>query len=53
MFLVLLRPHLGRPGARRAAILGAVLALGLAPVVPPGVSIVAAAGAVLLGWRRP
>ena len=52
MFLVLLRPHLRRPGAGRAAALGAVLALGLTPFVPPGISIVAAAGVVLVGWRR-
>jgi predicted branched-subunit amino acid permease len=53
MFLVLLRPHLGRPGARTAAVLGAILALSLTPIVPPGVPIVAAAGAALVGVRRP
>jgi predicted branched-subunit amino acid permease len=52
MFLVLLRPHLGRPGARAVAAVGAFLALALTPVVPPGVPIVAAAGAVLVGVRR-
>jgi predicted branched-subunit amino acid permease len=52
MFLVLLRPHLGRPGAPTVAAVGAILALALTPVVPPGVPIVAAAGAVLMGVER-
>jgi predicted branched-subunit amino acid permease len=53
MFLVLLRPHLAQPRARWVAGLGAALALALTPVVPPGVAIVAAAGAVMVGLRRP
>jgi 4-azaleucine resistance transporter AzlC len=53
MFLVLLRPHLGRPVARWVAALGAALALSLVPLVPPGVPIVAAAGAAVVGMRRP
>jgi len=53
MFLVLLRPHLGRPVARWVAALGAVLALSLVPLVPPGVPIVAAASAAVVGMRRP
>jgi 4-azaleucine resistance transporter AzlC len=53
MFLVLLRPHLSRPVARWVAALGAVLALSLVPLVPPGVPIVAAAGAAVVGMRRP
>lgn len=52
MFLVLLRPHLGRPIARWVAALGAVLALSLVPLVPPGVPVVAAAGAAVVGVRR-
>jgi predicted branched-subunit amino acid permease len=52
MFLVLLRPHLGRPGARTVAVVAAILALALTPVVPPGVPIVAAAGAVLVRVGR-
>jgi branched chain amino acid efflux pump len=53
MFLVLLRPHLDRPMARWVAALGAVVALSLTPVVPPGVPIVAAAAAALVGAARP
>lgn len=53
MFLVLLRPHLGRARARWVAALGAVLALSLTPVASPGVAIMAAAGAALVGVRRP
>jgi branched chain amino acid efflux pump len=52
LFLALLRPHLGRPRARWVAMLGAVVALALTPVAPPGVPILAAAGAVVAGWRR-
>lgn len=53
MFLVLLRPHLARPGGRWVAGVGAVLALALTPLVPPGVAIMAAAAAVIVGILRP
>lgn len=52
LFLALLRPHLGSPRARAAAVLGAALALTLTPLAPPGVPILAAAGAAAVGWRR-
>lgn len=46
-FLALLAPWLRTPPARRAALAGALLAIGLTPVTPPGVPIIAAAlGAV-------
>jgi 4-azaleucine resistance transporter AzlC len=35
-----------------AAVFGGAIALALLPVAPAGVSIIAAAGACLLGWRR-
>jgi 4-azaleucine resistance transporter AzlC len=52
MFLVLLRPHLARPRAWQVALLGAALALALTPLVPPGVAVMAAAGAVVVGLPR-
>jgi 4-azaleucine resistance transporter AzlC len=52
MFLVLLRPHLARPGARSVAGAGAILAVALTPLLPPGAAILAAASAVVLGLRR-
>ena len=51
LFLVLLRPHVvGREGLAAAA-LGATIALLLTPFAPPGIPILAAASASLLGWR--
>jgi 4-azaleucine resistance transporter AzlC len=41
-FLALLAPQLGRPGARTAAIAGALIAVALVPLVPAGVPILAA-----------
>jgi 4-azaleucine resistance transporter AzlC len=52
LFLALLVPNLDRPNARAAAVLGAAIALALTPIAPPGVPIVAAALACLIGWRR-
>lgn len=52
LFLALLRPHLRQPRARWVAAIGAGLALSLTPVTPPGVPILAAAGAAAAGWRR-
>jgi 4-azaleucine resistance transporter AzlC len=50
-FLGLLFVELRRSGARTAALTGAVIALALTPVAPPGVPIIAAALAALLGLR--
>jgi 4-azaleucine resistance transporter AzlC len=52
LFLALLVPQLRTPRAREAAIAGGALALVLIPVAPPGVPIIAASAACLLGWRR-
>lgn len=52
LFLALLVPSLGRRDARVAAVLGAAIGLALTPIAPPGVPIVAAALACLVGWRR-
>jgi 4-azaleucine resistance transporter AzlC len=52
LFLALLLPVLDRREARLAAVLGAVIGLTLTPIAPPGVPIVAAALACLIGWRR-
>jgi len=52
LFLALLVPQLRAPRARQAAVAGGALALVLIPVAPPGVPIIAASAACLLGWRR-
>lgn len=52
LFLALLAPQLTPSRAKQAAVLGAVIALALTPVTPPGVPIIAAGAACLLGWRR-
>src|SRR5207244_13282928 len=52
LFLALLVPQLRTTRARAAAIAGGALALVLIPVAPPGVPIIAASAACLLGWRR-
>jgi predicted branched-subunit amino acid permease len=50
VFLALLWPQLRTPGARRLAVVGAVVAVGLIPVAPAGVPVIAAAAvAVLVG----
>jgi 4-azaleucine resistance transporter AzlC len=51
-FLALLIAELRDPRARVVAALGAVIALALVPFTPPGVPILAAALAALLGLRR-
>ena len=51
-FLVLLGPLLRDAGAKRAALAGAVIAVALVPVTPPGVPILVAALAALTGLRR-
>jgi predicted branched-subunit amino acid permease len=52
LFLALLMPNLARPHARSAAVLGAAIALVLTPIAPPGVPIIVAGLACLVGWRR-
>jgi len=52
LFLALLVPQLRGRRPVQAAVLGAAIALVLTPVAPPGVPIVAAAAACLLGIRR-
>lgn len=52
LFLALLWPQLRSRRASLAALLGAGIALALVPFAPPGVPIIAAAAAALLGWRR-
>ena len=52
-FLALLLSEARHPRARAVALLGAAIALALIPFTPPGVPILAAAAAALLGlWRR-
>jgi 4-azaleucine resistance transporter AzlC len=51
LFLALLWPQLRGRRSNRAAALGATIALALTPITPPGVPIVVAAGACLLGLR--
>jgi 4-azaleucine resistance transporter AzlC len=52
LFLALLVPQLRSRKATQAALLGGAIALVLIPVTPPGVPIVAASAACLLGLRR-
>ena len=51
LFLALLVGQLGSGRARTAALTGALIAVVLTPVAPPGIPIVAAAAAALLGLR--
>jgi predicted branched-subunit amino acid permease len=50
-FLGLLAAELERPAARAAALLGGALALSLTPVLPPGLPVLLASAAALLGLR--
>jgi predicted branched-subunit amino acid permease len=52
-FLALLWPRLAQRPQARTALLGAVVAIALVPVAPPGVPILAAGLGVLAGWREP
>lgn len=52
-FVALVAPHLRSVSGRWAACIGVALALVLVPVAPAGVPILAAAVAVLVGWREP
>jgi predicted branched-subunit amino acid permease len=47
-FLGLLVAELGRPRARAAALLGGAIALGLTPVLPPGLPVLLASAAALI-----
>jgi 4-azaleucine resistance transporter AzlC len=51
-FVTMLWPLLTSTRARQAAALGAITCLALTPVLPVGVPILCAAGAVLVGLRR-
>jgi predicted branched-subunit amino acid permease len=53
LFLALLVPQLWAPRALPTALIAAGLALVLIPFTPPGIPIIAASAACLLGWRRP
>jgi 4-azaleucine resistance transporter AzlC len=53
LFLALLVTQLDGRRAVITALLGAAIALVLVPVAPPGVPIIAAAAAALIGLRRP
>jgi branched chain amino acid efflux pump len=52
LFLALLARQLTSPRARLVALLGAAIAAALIPLAPPGVPIIAASVACLLGLRR-
>ncbi len=51
-FLALLVPELRTPSARGIALGGALIALALVPVAPPGVPVLAASAIALIGLRR-
>jgi 4-azaleucine resistance transporter AzlC len=52
LFLALLAPQVRTRRAQVVALVGGSIALALIPFVPPGVPIIAAGAACLLGWRR-
>ncbi|SRR6266550_213559 len=52
LFVILLRPHVRKPTGIVAALLGASIALALTPLTPPGIPIVGAAVASLVGGNR-
>jgi predicted branched-subunit amino acid permease len=52
-FVAILIAELKRPGARAVALAGAVIALALVPWTPPGIPILAASVAALLGLVAP
>ena len=53
IYLALMWPALKRVEARWVAAIGAVIALALVPVAPPGVPVIAAAGAAIVGGLLP
>jgi 4-azaleucine resistance transporter AzlC len=52
LFFALLLPHARTAAARAAAIAGAAIAVVLVPLTPPGIPVIGACAACLLGWRR-
>jgi predicted branched-subunit amino acid permease len=52
-FLGLLAAELERPRAAAAALLGGAIALSLTPLLPPGLPVLLASAAALLGLRQP
>ncbi len=52
LFLALLVTQLTSRRAVAAAIGGAAIAAALTPFTPPGIPIIAATAAVVVGWRR-
>jgi predicted branched-subunit amino acid permease len=52
LFLALLVPMIRTRRALAAALLGGAIALALIPIAAPGVPIIAASVACVLGWRR-
>ncbi len=52
LFLALLVTQLTSRRAVAAAISGAAIAAALTPLTPPGIPIIAATAAVVVGWRR-
>ena len=51
-FLGLLAAELGRPHAVAAVLIGGAIALALTPVLPPGLPVLLASSAALIGLRR-
>jgi predicted branched-subunit amino acid permease len=51
LFVILLWPHVGNVRRIAAAVLGATIALGLTPLTPPGIPVVAAGFASFLGAK--
>jgi 4-azaleucine resistance transporter AzlC len=51
-FVALLIPHLRKVGGKQTALLGAALALFFTPILPPGIPILVAAVASVVGLRR-
>lgn len=52
LFVILLWPHVRKPSGIVTALLGASIALALTPLTPPGIPIVGAAVASLVGGNR-
>ncbi len=52
LFFALLVAQLGSRRAVATAVVGAAIAAALTPLTPPGVPIIAATAAVLVGWKR-
>jgi len=53
LFLALLVGLVASARAKRAALIGALVALALLPVAPPGVPVIAAVAGALIAARRP